>query len=229
MRGVLFDLDGTLLDVELREFLGRYFHALDTTLSPHFPGVDLVPAVLAATEMMQRSHPGRTNQQTFVDAFRERTGIDLQGYWSLFDDFYATVFPTLGTGYGPVAGAHEAIAAARDLGWKVAIATQPIFPRAAIEHRLSWAGLNAADFDFVTTYEFMNACKPDPVYFRQVCDGIGCEPSACVMVGDDPTTDMGAAGIGIETFFVGHGASPSKRSGTMRDVAAFLAEVDARV
>jgi len=228
MRGVLFDLDGTLLDVELREFLGRYFHALDTTLSPHFPGIDLVPAVLAATEMMQRSHHGRTNQRTFVDAFRERTGVDLERHWPLFDDFYRDVFPTLGNGYGPVAGAKEAIAAARELGWKVAIATQPIFPRAAITHRLAWAGLDAADFDLVTTYEFMNACKPDPVYFHQVCDGIGCRPADCVMVGDDPTTDMGAAGIGISTFFVGHGDSPSPRSGTMLDVPGFLAEIDAR-
>jgi FMN phosphatase YigB (HAD superfamily) len=227
MRGALFDLDGTLLDVELREFLGRYFHALDEAVSPHFPGVDLIPSVLAATDAMQRPHLGATNQETFVRAFSGRTGVDLNEHWPIFDAFYRDVFPALGVGYGPVDGAREAIAAARALGWKVAIATQPIFPRAAIEHRLAWAGLSDMEFDLVTSYESMGACKPDPMYFHQVCAGIGCAPADCLMVGDDPVTDMGARGIRIRTFFVGTGSAQADGRGTMRDVPTLLRYLDA--
>jgi len=226
MRGVLFDLDGTLLDVELKEFLGRYFHALDEAVSPHFPGVDLIPSVLAATEAMQRPHLGLTNQRAFAHAFLDRTGVDLDEHWPVFESFYSEVFPTLGAGYGPVDGAREAILAARELGWKVAVATQPIFPAAAIRHRLAWAGLADLEFDLVTSYESMNACKPDPIYFQQVCAGIGCAPADCLMVGDDPQTDMGARAVRIRTFYVGSGSAQADGRGTMRDVPALLSYLD---
>jgi FMN phosphatase YigB (HAD superfamily) len=227
VRGVLFDLDGTLLNVELREFLSRYFHALDEAVSPSFPGLPLVQSVLASTESMQRSHPGRTNREVFFDDFHERTGVDLEEHWPLFESFYRGVFPTLGAGYRPKAGAREAIDAARALGWRVAVATQPIFPRMAIEHRLRWAGLGDVTFDAVTSYETMTACKPDPEYFLQVCGMIGCEPRDCVMVGDDAQTDMPAGRLGIRTFFVGAGDADADARGALTDLPAHFARLDA--
>src|SRR5450759_5673689 len=80
------------------------------------------------------AHPGKTNREVFSEDFRKRTGIDVEAHWDVFDDFYRDVFPTLGDGYGPVPGAREAIAQARALDLRVAVATQPIFPVAAIMH-----------------------------------------------------------------------------------------------
>lgn len=222
MRGVLFDLDGTLLDVEVREFLQRYFLALQVVVAPQFPGVDLVPAILASTDAMQRSHPGLTNSEVFAKDFTARTGLDLEANWPVFERFYREVFPTLGTGYGPVAGAREAIAAARALGWRVAIATQPIFPLVAIEHRLAWAGLRDVRFDAITSYETMQACKPQVGYFLQVCGMIGCAPGDCVMVGDDADADMAAGALGIRTYFVGRGEAVADHTGTLGDLPALL-------
>jgi FMN phosphatase YigB (HAD superfamily) len=177
LRGVLFDLDGTLLDLDLAAFLRRYFAAVGEAASPSFPGVDLLPAILAATEVMQTEHAGRTNREVFFDAFRSRTGIDLNESWSVFGDFYRDVFPTLGDGCGPAPGARHAINTARRLGLKVAVATQPIFPLAAIEHRLEWAGLADVPFDAVTTYEVMEACKPHAAYFEQTASMLGLAPT----------------------------------------------------
>lgn len=227
MRGVLFDLDGTLLDLEVREFLSRYFHALDDAVSPIFPGIQVVESVLASTDVMQRPHPGLTNRAAFYADFLERTGLDLDEHWPVFEAFYRDVFPTLGAGYGPVTGAREAIAAAQSLGWRVAVATQPIFPVAAIEQRLKWAGLGDVEFDAVTTYEVMEACKPDPAYFAQVCAMIGCSPRDCVMVGDDPTADMPASILGIRTFYVGRGAVHADHRGTLTDLPALFERIDA--
>jgi len=215
MRGILFDLDGTLLDIEVRDFLSRYFRALDATLSPRFPGIDVVPMVLASTEVMQRPHPGSTNREAFYADFLDRTGLDLREHWPVFEAFYRDVFPTLGTGYGPVAGAREAIAAARAAGWRVAVATQPIFPLQAIRHRLGWAGLGDVEFDAITTYEVMGACKPEAAYFAQVCEMIGCAPADCLMVGDDPVVDMAASALGIRTYYVGNGKAVADHTGTI--------------
>lgn len=227
MRGVLFDLDGTLLGVEVREFLTRYFRALNEAVSPHFPGVDIVPSVLASTDMMQRPHPGSTNREVFFRDFLQRTGIDLEREWPVFEAFYRDVFPGLGSDYRPVPGAREAIQAARTLGWRVAIATQPIFPLSAIRHRLQWAGLGDLDFDAITTYEVMEACKPESAYFAQVCDMIGCAPGDCVMVGDDASADMPASRIGIRTFFVGSGPAAADLRGTLADLPALFDYLDA--
>jgi FMN phosphatase YigB (HAD superfamily) len=223
LHGVLFDLDGTLLDLDLDSFLRGYFVALGSVASPHFPGVAFMPAVLASTRAMQRPHPGRTNKQVFDVDFRERTGIDLVRHHAVFDDFYRDVFPTLSDDYRPASGAREAIDAAKTLGLKIAIATQPIFPAAAIRHRLAWAGLADVEFDAVTTYEKMRACKPQAAYFEQTARLIGCKPHECLMVGDDRDIDMPAAAVGMRTFYVG--SDPEARAdhrGTLADLPELL-------
>jgi len=222
MQAVLFDLDGTLLDVSMDAFLNRYFGALQAVVAPRYPGIDLVGAVLAATRVMHKPHPG-TNRDAFYSDFKARTGVDLESDWKVFEDFYRDVFPKLGEGYGPNPGALEAIQAARALGLKVAIATQPIFPRVAIEHRLSWAGLSGVEFDVVTTFEIMGSCKPSPDYFRQVASMIGCDPGECIMVGDDRDADMPASAVGMRTFYVGTDAkAPADNRGTLLDLPGVL-------
>jgi HAD superfamily hydrolase (TIGR01509 family) len=222
MQAVLFDLDGTLLDVSMDAFLNRYFSALRVTVAPRYPGIDLVEAVLDATRTMQRPHAG-TNREAFYRRFQARTGIDLTEDWRVFEDFYRDIFPRLGEGYGPNPGAREAIEAARSLGLKVAVATQPIFPRAAIEHRLAWAGLQDVEFDAVTTFEVMESCKPSPDYFRQVAWMVGCDPAECLMVGDDRDADMPAAAVGMRTFYVGTDAkTPADHRGTLLDLPGVL-------
>lgn len=223
LRGVLFDLDGTLLDLDLGGFLRRYFAALSEVTQERFGASDIGPAILASTAAMQTAHPGRANRKVFNEDFLARTGIDLDQEWKVFDDFYRDVFPTLGDGYGPVPGAREAVVCAHSLGLKLAVATQPIFPRAAIDHRIRWAGLAGVPFDVVTTYEIMESCKPWPSYFLQTAEMLGCAPSECLMVGDDPDLDMPATAAGMTTFYVRENgrAKPDYR-GTLADLPALL-------
>ncbi|MBS3957427.1 MAG: HAD family hydrolase [Clostridiales bacterium] len=207
MQGILFDLDGTLLDIDLRSFIGRYFIALSNAMRrigpQHGTGESLMRAVHEATEAMMLPHPGTTNQERFNQEFERLTGVDLNEYRDVFDQFYDEEFPALRDGYGPMRGAHTALQTSRELGLRIAVATNPLFPRRAVEHRLAWAGLDGFEFDVVTSYETMHACKPYAEYFRQTAEALGVEPTSCLMVGDDRVLDLPASDVGMKTYYVG--------------------------
>jgi FMN phosphatase YigB (HAD superfamily) len=223
VQAILFDLDGTLLDIDLNAFLRRYFNALGAAADALFPGQGVVPAVLESTGAMQQPHPGVTNRQAFNADFLQRTGIDLDDHWDVFERFYAEEFPLLGESSGPAKGAHRAVAVAKDLGLSIVVATQPIFPHSAIEARIAWAGLADAGLDTLTTYEVMHACKPMPTFFVEAAAMAGAKPSDCIMVGDDRRLDLPAADVGMRTFYVGPDSSSSADwSGDLDDLADLL-------
>lgn len=227
--GVLFDLDGTLLDIDIDGFLGDYFGALGPIVSDVLgdggePAAAL-RAVIESTSAMVAPHPGRTNREVFNERFAELTevNLDLEAYALPFERFYAEVFPTLRKSIGPRAGAREAVQTALDLGLKVAIATNPIFPLSAIRERMRWADVHDLAVHAVTSYECMHATKPLPAYFAETAKILGLEPRRCLMVGDDRVLDMGAADIGMRTFYVGPPPIPaSDFSGDLRDLAVLL-------
>lgn len=207
MQGILFDLDGTLLDIDIGSFIERYFSALARTMEPLTSDPEslshAMTALNAATHAMMLPHPGHTNQAVFTEHFRSATGIDIEVHHEMFERFYAEEFPLLGDGFGPAPGAREAIAEAMGLGLKVAVATNPIFPLAAVRHRMSWAGIDDLPVDVVTSYEIMHACKPHAAYFLETAERMGVEPGACLMVGDDRDLDLPAAAAGMRTYYVG--------------------------
>lgn len=223
MRAILFDLDGTLLDIRLSEFLARYFQGLSAAAADRFPGVDLVAAISSSTEAMMRPHPGLTNKEAFDADFLALTGFDIREHGEVFDRFYAERFPLLAGGSTPAKGARRAVETALDLGMRVAVATNPIFPLAAIRHRLSWARLDDLPVHVVTAYEDMHATKPLPSYFRETAELLGVEPAECLMVGDDPVLDLPAADTGMRTFYVGDDAGVfSDYRGDLDDLADLM-------
>lgn len=226
IRGVLFDLDGTLLDIDLQRFLGRYFSGLREATLEYAPGeqADLImEAVQSGTRAMMEPHPGTTNAHAFAVEFESVCAVSFDSVRHVYDMFYNEVFPTLADGATGTAGASRVLETARALGLRIAIATNPIFPRAAVEHRLAWAGLSATGLDVITTYEEMLATKPHPEYFSQTAALLGVNPRECLMVGDDRYLDMPAADIGMRTFYVGTDADAyADYRGTLDDLADVL-------
>lgn len=222
MRAILFDLDGTLLDLDLQAFLRDYFGALEratrAALGPESGGDTFMRALRTTTNQMMTPHPGQTNRSVFFAEMLAMTGIDLDAEWAVFDAFYRDTFPGLGAHTRPAPGAREAVQTALALGLRVAVATNPIFPREAVAHRIAWAGLDDIPFHVITSFEFMESCKPHPAYFAQTAELLGVQPADCMMVGDDRLLDMPAADIGMRTFYVG--PEPCSSAGLQGDLTA---------
>ena len=235
LRGVLFDLDGTLLDIDLPPFLREYFSALGPVVarvigdgSGVAPGLD---ALMLSTDEMGRAHPALTNRESFNARFAAETGADLDAddARAALDRFYAEVFPHLRGASGPVRGARKAVETALGLGLRVAIATHPIFPRVAIEERMRWAGVHDLPVHVVTSYEIMHATKPHRAYFAETAELLGVKPSDALMVGDDRQLDLAAGDLGMRTFYVGDDPSAvSDWTGSIDDLTRLLPRLVSR-
>ena len=87
-------------------------------------------------------------------------------------------------------------------GYTVAVATNPIFPEIATQSRLRWAGLEGVTFPLVTTFETSTYAKPNPEYYRQVCDRLGVQPKDCIHIGNDVLEDGAAKTLGVEVLLI---------------------------
>lgn len=203
IKTVLFDLDGTLLPMEQEHFTKIYFKLLTEKLGAYGyePG-KLVDAIWSGTTAMVKNDGRQTNEEVFWARFAEIYGEKALEDKSLFDAFYREEFQgaRAACGYDPEAAA--AVAQVKERGYRVAVATNPIFPAAAIESRIRWAGLDPADFVFYTSYENTCHCKPDPRYYSDILEKLGERPEECCMVGNDVEEDMVAGTLGMQVFLL---------------------------
>ena len=82
------------------------------------------------------------------------------------------------------------------------VATNPLFPLVAQEARLSWAGLNSDDFDYISHYENSRFCKPNLKYYEEILAKLDLNPAECLMVGNDVNEDIIAIELGMKVFLV---------------------------
>jgi FMN phosphatase YigB (HAD superfamily) len=204
IQAVLFDLDDTLLYNDMENvFLPRYFAMLTDYARPDIEPSRLMAALRAGSEAMNGPHPGQTNEQAFAAAFAPPLGKPWAELRTFFNRFYEERFPELRAYTKAHLAAQDVVQACFDAGYAVAIATNPLFPARAIEHRLAWAGLGDMSFDLVTTYENMHTCKPAPDYYVEIAERLNVLPASCWMVGNDVMRDIAPAQqAGMRTFLV---------------------------
>jgi HAD superfamily hydrolase (TIGR01509 family) len=203
IKALLFDLDGTLLPMDTEHFVEVYLKTLAQYVAPFIPKDKLVPMIWKATmAMIQSEESHLTNEQVFEREFLKLAGMKREEIWPVFDRFYEEEFHKLRehVGYDPTA--RQVVMAALEKGYKVAVATNPVFPRRAIWERLRWVGVDDLPLAHVTVYEETCFCKPHPRYYLEVAKRLGVKPEECVMIGNDMQEDMVASTVGMKTFFL---------------------------
>lgn len=212
LEAVLFDLDDTLLGNPMETFVPAYFRALTRYVAHLVPPERLRDELARATAAMDaNSGDGPTNEETFAEVFYPALGHERETLEATFERFYAEAFPALEPLTQRRPTARQLVEWAFQQGLQVVIATNPLFPRIAVEERLAWADVPVSEFDYdlVTTYETMHATKSHPAYYREILERLDRAPDECLMVGDNWTLDIEqAATVGIDGYWITESADP---------------------
>jgi HAD superfamily hydrolase (TIGR01549 family) len=206
IRAVLFDLDNTLLLNDMQTFMPGYFGLLRQHVPPLFEPDGFIQDVLHCTRLMiADKNTAVSNRDTFWTAFGERTNGDRAMLEAHFDSFYRDHFPQLQTLTQSHPQTADLIQACFQANLQVVIATNPVYPRLAVEQRLAWAGIPVTSFPYalVTDYENMHATKPHLAYYEEILAKIDCSPEQALMIGDNWTNDIApAARLGLFTYWI---------------------------
>jgi len=227
---IMFDLDGTLLPMDMDVFTKGYFKLLAGKLSPLGIAPDvLINTVWAGTKAMVKNDGGATNCEVFWKNFSQLTGLNEAPFRAASDEFYPNEFNEARRYAGENPLAAEAVRLARTKADKVVLATNPLFPRSGQLTRMSWIGLHETDFDMITSYETESACKPNPMYYSEICRKLNVNPVNCLMIGNDVREDMKTAySLGMKCFLVTDCMIPcddyewNGPRGTFRELIEFL-------
>ena len=168
---VLFDLDGTLLPMELEEFTNTYFALLAKKAAPFgYEPKPLVAAVWKGTKAMVKNDGSELNCSRFWEVFSQEMGRESLKLREPFDEFYAKEFHGAKTATWENPLAKKAVDGLKKRGFELMLATNSLFPAVGVNTRLSWVGLSLSDFSYVTTYENSSYCKPNPDYFGEILE-----------------------------------------------------------
>ncbi|MFX0126355.1 MAG: HAD family hydrolase, partial [Candidatus Hodarchaeota archaeon] len=171
-------------------------HFLDVIDSDNFSSL-----FLQVARQMFRNPGTKTNIEFFMEQFCARVPLSPEEIFKRFQIFYETEFPLLKGMVAPEPFAADVLQICHKFGYKVIIATNPVFPEIAIRTRLYWAVDPSFEPDFITTGDNMHSTKYLPGYFEEILSHIGLEPAECLMIGNSVEEDIiPAKKVGMRTF-----------------------------
>jgi FMN phosphatase YigB (HAD superfamily) len=229
---ILFDLDGTLLPMDMKAFEKLYFGAMAASLSDLISAKELVESIWSSTNVMINNLEEKTNEEVFMEDFKNRVTGNIHIYKERFDKFYDNEFMKARGAVRESKEVQESVSILKEKGYKLVIATNPLFPLKAIHHRIRWAGFEPCDFEYITHYEKNHYCKPQLKYYEEILKDIGKSPEECMMVGNDVQEDIIAGNLGIKTYLIKdymlhrtEGEIAADYEGNYEDFLAFVKEL----
>ena len=200
---IMFDLDGTILSMDQDEFIKTYFKELVKSVAhlgyePNF----IIDSVWSGCRAINSNNGTRLNKDVFWDKMKQIFGDRTEEISKAFDNYYKTTFDSVRRVSVKDEKAIELVKRLKSQGYKIALATSPLFPSIATEQRIGWAGLTPNDFDLYTTYENSTYSKPNLDYYKEIMDSFNVSPDECIMVGNDVDEDMVVAELGVKVFLL---------------------------
>ena len=155
--------------------------------------------------MFKKTSPLGSLSDVFSEEFFRMIDVPEENLRPRLDLFYDEIFPTLEYLTSIKEDAIEFVERSFKEGHTIVIATNPMFPLKAVEHRLRWAGLGPENFNYslVTAYEDFHFTKENVAYFPEILGRMGWPDDPVLMVGNDLEMDIKPAmQAGLPVFWV---------------------------
>ncbi len=213
---LIFDLYGTLVDIHTEEsdavwektalYFG--FHGA------HYTGTELKSAFFAALAEKNReakqtvSYPDIPFDRIMSELFAAKgvkencdtLAANTEQLFRIYSIDYIKLYP----------GVTDALHTLREHGFRLWLLTNA--QRVFTEFELRMLGLDAL-FDGIYISSDYGCRKPDPIFFHALLDEQQLEPSKCLMIGNDRSTDIaGAKAVGLSTLYLHTNLTPSDQA-----------------
>ena len=215
LKAVFFDLDGTLLPIDEKEFRNLYFSLLLESKGKkyHYGREEFIATLLEGMKNMVKNDGSKTNREVFWDAFVKNFGEDKREQEKDFDEFYKNEMYNLSMICEQTEESKNIIDYVHEIGLIPFLTTNPIFPMEGQIARMSFVGLKKEDFAYVTSYENSCYCKPNPLYFKSILEKFNLKPEEVLLIGNDDFEDGDcASALGIKVYLVKHHIIHSKHA-----------------
>lgn len=199
---VLFDLDGTLLPINGEAFEAIYFKGLSSYFLDKYEPKEFIKLIWTATKAMVLDTSSKTNEEAFMDALQALVNEDITWMQERFNQFYLNEFDQIKIAVTPNPSIQKAVKLLKEKGYRLIIATNPMFPKIAIEKRIEWTGCDRNDFEYVTSFEKNHYCKPQLKFYEEVLSDLDLDASQCLMVGNDINEDMIVSKLNMSTYLI---------------------------
>lgn len=203
IKAILFDMDGTLLPMDIDQFTSKYFEEIGKYMYSYgYNPKELIKGIWKGTEAMVKNDGTLSNEDVFWETFSMLIGYDATKDIPLFTTFYKEKFDEIKSSCGYTKDASKLIELLKEKKVELILATNPIFPMIAQTKRLAWAGIKDSDFSWITSYENSHYCKPNIKYYEEILSHFPYSPSECLMIGNDVEEDMVARNLGMQVFLL---------------------------
>lgn len=202
-RAVFFDLDGTLLPMDLDEFMKAYMGGIARYVAGSGRDVDTFnKGLMSGIKAMAGHDDGALNSEVFWEAFLPIAGDTYDDWKPLLDVFYEKDFGEIGDNVEPGIFSRHVTEVLSNKGYPLLLTTMPMFPLRAVEWRLGWAGVNPRKFKRITHYENSTSVKPKLAYFEENLKAAGVKPEEVLMVGNNTKEDLCCLELGMDAYLI---------------------------
>lgn len=136
--------------MEQDKFANGYFSRLVKKLAPlGYEPQKTVDGIWAGTAAMVKNDGKTTNEEAFWIKFKEIFGEKVLDDKPIFDDYYRNEFNEVQSDCGFNPAAAQTVKQLKERGYKLILATNPIFPAVATESRIKWRDLTKTISSFI--------------------------------------------------------------------------------
>lgn len=203
IKNILFDLDGTLINTYQSNFNHKFFESIDKKFNDFgYEGKSLSKIVLEGLAVMVNNDGKNSNEEAFWKYFEKKSSIKKENVINIFEEFYNNEYDGLNDCVEKINASKEAISILKDKGYNLILATNPLFPKIAIEKRASWGDICCSDFSYITSYENSHYAKPNVNYYREIMENNNLNNEETMMFGNDLIEDLAVESLNVPCYII---------------------------